>query len=348
MSSTVQLKVLSGLVVLGQCHEYLKEPLARTSDCLLNAVVMGSKICKKGVEDVQCTEEPSFYSHLFQVNDAYAQNSCGGSLQVHGSAGTQGLLQHCGDIAQNPSLFDMTVAGPHPVSEWQAGSEVELRVHGFFHEGVMRAALCFREDSDCMSPSDFDHYVLGFHFTEGAAGTGSDIYTVDMPFKVKLPNRNGKAVLQWLVDAEDVRSYVSCADINLVGASGDASPDEYVCNGHPLCNCTLTSQDDVGLGQLCPRGTAPSTSGGQATGTDIVRQYKDQVGVDEFCALCITNGCPSTCGGIFKGYYQGDKCTNSPVVADCGDVHESGLPRYLSCSASTCQSAGWLSSAFVV
>merc|ERR1712070_889345 len=188
-----------------------------------------------------------------------------------------------GNSVDHPERFDMTVSGPEETTAWTAGSEIELRVHGFFHQGVNRMAMCFKEDSSCNHPHDFDKYILGFHFTEGTAGL-DDIYTVDMPFKVKLPNRNGKAVLQWLVDAEDVRSYVSCADVDLVGASGDASPDEYICNGHPLCNCTLTSQDDVGLGKLCPRGTAPSVSGGQATGTDIVRQYKEQVGVDEFCA----------------------------------------------------------------
>lgn len=346
---TMQLFVKGAMVVLTRGHEYLKEPLARTSDCLLNAVVMGSKICKKGSDDVQCKEDQSFYSHLFQVNEAYAQTACGGSLQIRGNTGgTQGLCQHCGDIAQNPNLFDMTMTGPYPTTEWQAGSQVELRVHGFFHPGVMRVSLCFLEDSDCMSPVDFDKYVLGFHFTEGTAGTGSDIYTVDMPFEVKLPNRNGKAVVQWLVDAEDVRSYVSCADVEIVGAANSESSSDYVCNGHPLCNCTLSVVDDVGLGKLCPRGTAPSVSGGQATGTDIVKQYKEQVGVDEFCALCITNGCPSTCGGIFNGYYQGDKCTNAPVIAECGDVHQSALPRYIDCSKDDCHSANWLTSATLV
>lgn len=336
------MKLGLSVVVAATAHEFLQEPLARTSDCKLNAVVMGSQICKKGSEDVQCTEDPGFYSHLFHVNDAYAHAACGGSLQVHGSDGTQGLLQHCGDLTKNPSLFDMTVTGPHAVTSWQAGSEVELRVHGFIHEGVMRMALCFKEDSDCMSPSDFDHYVLGFHFTEGAAGTGSDIYTVDLPFNVKLPNRNGNAVVQLLVDAEDVRSYVSCADVELSGADASMPSDSYVCNGHPLCDCSLASEgEDFGLGKLCPHGTAPSTSGGQATGTDIVKQYKDQVGVEEFCALCITNGCPSTCGGIWKGFYQGDKCTNTPVLPNCGDVHESGLPRYMTCTTNNCTSANW-------
>merc|ERR1711957_435963 len=240
------------------------------------------------------------YSHLFHMNTAYDRNACGGSLQVHGSAGTQGLLQHCGDIAKNPTLFDMTTSGPHETTQWQAGSEVELRVHGFFHEGVMRVALCYHEDSDCMSPTDFNQYILGYHFTEGTAGAGSDIYSVDMPFKVTLPNRNG----------------------------------------HPLCNCT-SSTEGVRLGGACPMGTAPSVSGGQATGTDIVKQYKEQVGVDEFCALCITNGCPSTCGGIYKGYYQGDLCTNAPVIQGCGASHESGLPRYIDCTTETCTCFGW-------
>jgi hypothetical protein len=336
--------------VLVQGHEYLKEPLARTSDCLLNAVVMGSTICQKGSDDVQCSEDPSFYSHLFQVNDAYSQNACGGSLQVKGNTGgTQGLLQHCGDIATNPNLFDMSLTGPYPTSQWLAASEVELRVRGFFHEGVMRISLCYREDSSCMSPKDFNQYVLGFHFTEGTAGTGSDIYDVEMSFKVKVPNRDGTAVLQLLVDAEDVRSYVSCADVEISGAKATTgSKDDYVCNGHPLCNCTVGSADEVALGQSCPRGTAASTSGGQATGTDIVRQYKEQVGVEEFCSLCITNGCPSTCGGAYKGYYQGDKCTNSPVIDNCNDHHQSGLPRYVNCSPDTCKSSDWIDSVFVV
>jgi len=328
------------LVMLVDSHEYLKEPLARTSDCLLNAVVMGSNICKKGDEDVQCSDNPTMYSHLFHVNTAYDRNACGGSLQVHGSAGTQGLLQHCGDIAKNPSLFDMTTSGPHETTQWQAGSEVVLRVHGFFHEGVMRVALCYHEDSDCMSPTDFNQYILGYPFTAGTAGAGSDICSVDMPFKVTLPNRNGRAVLQWLVDAEDVRSYVSCADVELSGAAETPESSAYVCNGHPLCNCT-SSAEGVRLGGACPMGTAPSVSGGQATGTDIVKQYKEQVGVDEFCALCITNGCPSTCGGIYKGYYQGDLCTNSPVIQGCGASHESGLPRYIDCTTETCTSFGW-------
>lgn len=37
-----------------------------------------------------------------------------------------------------------------------------------------------------------------------------------------MPNRNcDNCILQMLADADDVRSYVSCADISITGASGD-------------------------------------------------------------------------------------------------------------------------------
>jgi hypothetical protein len=217
----------------------------------------------------------------------------------------------------------------------------------FFHQGVNRMAMCFKEDSSCNHPQDFDKYILGFHFTEGTAGL-SDIYTVDMPFKVMLPNRNGKAVMQWLVDAEDVRSYVSCSDVELTGATSEGlAADVYTCNGHPLCNCTTDmapTQGAVGLNGTCPRGPAASTIHGQATGTDIVKQYKEQFSVTDYCGLCITDGCPSTCGGQYKGYYQGPKCTNEPVLPGCGDTHISALPQYISCKPGECKSSGWTAS----
>jgi hypothetical protein len=244
----------------------------------------------------------------------------------------------------------MTLNGPEGITKYQAGSEVDLRLHGFFHQGVNRIAVCFREDHDCNSPSDFNDFILGFHFTEGTAGSDGHIYTADMPFKVKLPNRNGRAVLQWLVDAEDVRSYVSCSDVELIGASSQG-PNAYVCNGHPLCNCTTgvaPTASNVGLGRTCPQGTAPSTKGGQATGTDIVKQYKEQVSVEEFCALCLSNGCPSTCGGIYDGFYEGKKCTNKPILPGCGQHHATGLPRYIDCTPETCKSSGWTPASIVV
>lgn len=171
-----------------------------------------------------------------------------------------------------------------------------------------------------------------------------DIYDVSLPFNVKLPNRNGRVVLQFLVDGEDVRSYVSCSDIELTGATSPISKDKYTCNGHPLCNCTVgDDQQSVGLGLTCPQGREPSiTPTGGARGTDIVKQYKDQVGTDEFCALCITNGCPSTCGGEYAGFYQGDKCTNTPIIKGCGATHKSGLPRFVTCTTETCKSSGWI------
>merc|ERR1719361_3199167 len=336
-----------------EAHEYLAVPPARSGELLLNAVAMGSKFChyagKSETQDQQCADEtdPMAWSHLFNVHTAWDKFACGGSTLVKGTAGSQGLMQDAGDIESNPTRFDMSLQGPEFTSEYKAGSEVELKLRGFFHQGVMRVALCFRDEDDCQLQSSYNKYVLGYHFTEGTRGNGGDIYDVTLPFNVKLPNRNGRAVLQWLVDAEDVRSYVSCADVELSAASETQASSSYVCNGHPLCNCTSTT-DDVRLGGACPMGTAASTSRGQATGTDIVKQYKEQVGVEEFCSLCITNGCPSTCGGMYKGYYQGDLCTNSPVIEGCGASHESGLPRYIDCTPETCTSFGWSAATTVV
>jgi hypothetical protein len=347
------MKTVCPLLSVAAAHEYLADPPARTGDNKLNAVAMGSKLCRYSSlapnEDLQCGDEtdPAAFARLFHVQSSWADFACGGSTLVQGKTGSQGLMQAAGDMISNPEKFKVSLQGPEKVTTYAAGSEVEMRLHGFFHEGVMRIALCFPDKMDCQKMSSYNKYVLGYHFTEGTAGL-DDIYNVDLPFKVKLPQRNGKAIVQWLVDAEDVRSYVSCSDIELVGATQDATSDQYMCNGHPLCNCTL-SDAKVGLHGSCPRGTAPHIHSDQSsTGTDIVKQYKDQLGAEEFCKLCITNGCPSTCGGIYKGFYEGDKCTNTPVREGCGDMHSSALPKFLECSPDTCKSSNWLSSDIVL
>lgn len=256
-----------------------------------------------------CTDTHSSAASYFA---AYDNNACGGSTQVVGlRGGSQGILQECGDIETHPADFNMSLAGATPI--FPAGEELTLQVKGFFHQGVMRMALCYTDDSDCSAPEDFSKYILGYHFTEGTASNASSplgIYDVVLPFKVRMPRRAGHAVLQWLVAAEDVRAYVSCSTIELTGANhapavGGVPPTaEWTCNGHPLCNCTTHDAPvagSVGLGMTCPQGTAASVINGSSTGTDIVKQYKDQVGVQAFCDLCITNGCPSTCGGIYNG-----------------------------------------------
>jgi hypothetical protein len=334
--------VLTGSLLSGAAaHEYMKYPPSRTADALLNAVAFGTTLCKTddGV-DKQCNEDPLSYQHLFHMHPAYDNNACGGSPQITGWN-----MAAEGNSVDHPEKFDMTVSGPEATTGWTAGSEVELRVHGFFHQGVSRMALCFKEDSSCNHPQDFDKYVLGFHFTEGTAGVDY-LYTVDMPFKVTLPNRNGKAVMQWLVDVEDVRAYVSCSDVELTGAAADGpAADVYTCNGHPLCNCNTDTEPTlgaVGLNGTCPFGTAASLDPhGSATGTGIVSQYKAQLSVEDFCGFCISGGCPSTCGGPYKGFYQGDKCTNEPVLPGCGNTHNSALPQYIACKPGECKSSGW-------
>lgn len=321
-------------------HEYMEVPPARTDMAVLNAVVFGTTLCKTDDNvDKQCLDDPLSFQHLFHMHPAYDNSACGGSPQISGWN-----LAAEGSSVDHPERFDMTVTGPEESTTWTAGTEVELRVHGFFHQGVNRMALCFKEDSTCNHPSDFENYILGFHFTEGAAGL-DNLYTVDMPFKVTLPNRNGKAVMQWLVDAEDVRSYVSCSDVELTGATSDGpAADVYTCNGHPLCNCNTNAAPilgAVGLNGTCPRGTKASVEHGQATGSDIVKQYKEQLSVTDYCGFCISNGCPSTCGGEYKGFYQGPKCTNEPVLPGCGDTHNSALPQYITCNPGECKSFGW-------
>lgn len=203
------------LLVVVEAHEYLSAPLSRTDSCLLNGVIMGSKICQTHTtpdtsDDVQCLDDKLTYSHLFHVHPAYENFACGGSTLVKGSrGGSQGLLQECGDLKSDPTHFNMSLPVPGEVATYKAGQEVELGLKGFFHQGVMRVSLCFYEDSACSSPSHFTSYVLGYHFSEGTSGDASapeGIYSVVLGFKVRMPNRKGRAALQWLVDAEDVRS----------------------------------------------------------------------------------------------------------------------------------------------
>jgi hypothetical protein len=357
-TATPMVRVMGAfLAALGMAHahEYMHVPPGRTGTCLLNGVIMGSQICQtiKPGDDQQCLADPLMYSHLFHMHPAYDNNACGGSTQVVGlRGGSQGILQECGDIKTDPGHFNMSLPGPTP--QFAAGEEAELAVKGFFHQGVMRMSLCYTDSSDCSSPEDFNTFVLGYHFTEGTATNASSpdgIYGVVMPFNVRMPRKTGHAVLQWLVAAEDVRAYVSCSTVEIVAADGGAQEPSaataaaWTCNGHPLCNCTTHAAPtfgSVGLGLTCPQGTAASVVNGSASGTDIVKQYKEQVGVQAFCELCISNGCPSTCGGIYNGFYQGPKCTNQPVLSGCSAApHASALPKYIDCTESTCLSSGW-------
>ena len=83
------------------------------------------------------------------------------------------------------------------------------------------------------------------------------IYDAVLTTKLMMPNRAGRAVLQWQTDTEDVRSYVSCSDIvikeNPHGPLAHLPPDVSLCNGHPLCNCTIVDSPAFGsVGKLYP------------------------------------------------------------------------------------------------
>ena len=126
------LLALCCLGIGASAHEYMSAPLARSGQCLLNGVIMGNSICQttyKG-DDQQCLDDPLEYAHLFHVHPAFEGFACGGSTRVHGrSGGSQGILQACGDMASNASLFNMSVPGT--VNQYRAGEEVEVGLHGF-------------------------------------------------------------------------------------------------------------------------------------------------------------------------------------------------------------------------
>ena len=162
------------LALVAEAHEYMHDPPGRTGSCLLNGVIMGGAICQtlKPGDDQQCLSDRLMYSHLFHVHPAYDSNACGGSTEVVGlRGGSQGILQECGDIKTDPAQFNMSLPGPTPT--YAAGEEVTLQVKGFFHQGVMRMALCYTADHDCSAPEHFNTYILGYHFTEGTATNAS-------------------------------------------------------------------------------------------------------------------------------------------------------------------------------
>mmetsp|Transcript_6080 Transcript_6080/g.22300 ORF Transcript_6080/g.22300 Transcript_6080/m.22300 type:complete len:412 (+) Transcript_6080:52-1287(+) len=384
MFSLALFALLSALVHVAHSHEYMGFPPCRTGHCQVNGMIMGYRSdnpTHEGTTELQNVgtlfgdgsgepADPELVKHLFRYNYAYTNYACGGSPIVvnkplKGTHGTNHLLSNCahhgiGDqsITFNPKLFDMTVEPPEGETSLPAGEEFEVTLNDFFHQALMRFAICYKEDYTCNEQHHFHDYILGYHFNEGTMGcadayNNTCVYSAVMKTRLMMPNRAGRAVLQWHTDTEDARSYVSCSDIivteNPSGKNAHLPPDVSLCNGHPLCNCTIVSKPtygSVGLGAQCPMGTEspvfnPIVKGKMVERTvGVIEQWKDQLGVEEFCNLCISNGCASTCGGTLYGfpYYQGPSCTNEPVIAGCstGVPHVSSLPAYIPCTKATC------------
>lgn len=325
------MSVAGGLVAFCNAHEYLGTPPSRTADCVLSGFMMGSKICPSQASPgsyQQCDGDADYIVHHFRANEIYEGFACGGSTD---SRINNGFIESCGDLKTNPEKFNMTVKGPEATTTFQAGKEVQIKINGFFHEGVVRVAVCF---DDCNKLESFENNILGYWFMEGVAGCDpndpkGNIYAGDLSLTVTMPNKNGKAILQFLMDAEDVRSYVTCSDIQLAGATQADAPVK--CNGHPFCDCktNLNATSGFGLHGTCPYG---GTQGG------IVDDLKKQMGVQAFCDNCVSGGCPSTCGGPWWGFYQGPRCKSSTgVLPHCGLTHKNALPKYVDCStASPC------------
>eukprot|EP00164_Ancoracysta_twista_P001415 GFYU01001845.1.p1 GENE.GFYU01001845.1~~GFYU01001845.1.p1 ORF type:complete len:354 (-),score=116.53 GFYU01001845.1:51-1112(-) len=287
-------------------HKWMGDPLDRTNECLLNGVIIGDLV--NGQQDGN--NGRAFH---FNYNQLYAHRACGGA---NDASINQGLIAYCGNMDTKPDLFDMDVAKP-VAKTYTAGEEFTAVFHGFFHPGVLRLAVCYE---NCNDMASFEDNILGYWFMEGTSGPQSDIYSAQVSVKAKMPNRNSeRAVLQWLVDADDVRSYVSCADIAITGGT-DSGDIEVECNGHPFCDCnTVTTGGDFGLGKDCPYSSSDSTF-------KAIYDFKDQLGEETFCGLCVDDGCPSTCGGKWFGSYNGPNKK--------GGVHKNNLPQYHTCSTS--------------
>ena len=87
------------------------------------------------------------------------------------------LLSNCahhgiGDqsVTANPKLFDMTQPPPQGETDFLAGEEFEVTLNDFFHQAVMRFAICYKEDYSCNEQHHFHDYILCYHFNEGTQG----------------------------------------------------------------------------------------------------------------------------------------------------------------------------------
>jgi hypothetical protein len=303
----------ASLVVHGTFgHQWLQAPLARSREEPLNGYVFGQTL-----DDGR--QSGSYVSHLFNHHPAYEQYACGGTDAPE----IDSLVQGSGTRGQHPNKFDMDLLpADGRVERLRAGSEVTFSLKGFFHPGALRVAVCYE---NCNLRTSFEDYILGYWFMEGTKSPDPNIYEVLVNITTTLPERDcDRCVLQVLFDTEDLRSYVSCSDIQVYGAQErDVNEVFATCNGHPFCDCTpdVTATDNFGLGGNCPFGYS---------GTGWVNDIKRQIGVEEFCNLCVSNGCPSSCGGPWEGFYNGPNC----VPLGCPTEHVNDLPRYMPCSGS--------------
>lgn len=310
----VQFLLLLCFIAAVYSHQWMSEPVPRTGNCVLNGIIFGD-MCAGG----QCSQRSRKF--WLRQNELYDNYPCGGSPSTDiDQISTQYCYYSTWDDADRQDNYNMTVSQPI-VGSFVAGQEYTLTITGFQHPGTIRVAVCYE---NCQEMSSYEDYILGYWWREGTAGPNSNIYGAVVNVTVKMPNRNcDNCVLQMLADADDVRSYVSCSDISITGASGDTSLSW--CNGHPFCDCNLVDEhppfySEYGLHKTCPY----SYSGDTYYQND---DFISQVGVTAYCNYCASNGCPLHCGGIWTGVYNGPNTI--------GGVHTNGLPQYVECSSSS-------------
>jgi len=300
-------------VAIVASHQYMGWPVPRTGNCVLNGMIFGD-MCEGG----QCSQRSRPF--WLRQNSLYDNYPCGGNPSTEiDQISTQYCYYSTWDDEDKQDIFNMTISQPVTAS-FVAGEEYQITIIGFQHPGVMRLAICY---DNCQEMSSYEDYILGYWFREGTAGPNSNIYGSFVNVTVRMPNKNcDNCILQMLMDADDVRSYVNCADISITGASGDDSLTW--CNGHPFCNCNTVDEhpdfySTYGLNQTCPYSYSGDT---YYENLDFI----GQVGLTNYCNFCASNGCPNHCGGIWAGVYNGPNTIKG--------IHHSGLPQYIECSAS--------------
>jgi len=272
-----------------------------------NGIVME----KAGVTSLNRGLEQIHEKYVVQVDSKWFWYPCGGkATQANGLAGNIMATAPPGNMRSNlrnnmqanPKFFDFGQGfGVKPVV-WRAGAVVPIEITGSFHPGTIRVAICY---DSCDRLDQFEKYILGYWWVEGFINQHTLTVNVELPLRPC-----DRCVLQYLHEAADARSYVTCADVMLSPSAPTVpvySAGQHNCNGHPLCNCKEGVAARYGLGGRCPVGLAKR---GYTPRAGSYLEAANVLGHNQFCGYCVSNGCPTTCGGLASSSAFGQPVMN--------------------------------------
>eukprot|EP00128_Syssomonas_multiformis_P011178 Colp12_sorted_trinity150504_noHs@26625 len=304
--SRVLVCVMLALLQLVAAHQqFFHKDLRTGQQSLLNGIASATRIETDGNYKQEIKTNP----FVGRIDKKFANGyACGGlpdplmEKYIYNGAKISSLDKNSYDFTKPPVTGNIT--------GFAANTEQTLTIKGFFHQGVVRVAICYNL-TECNNARGYEDYILGYWYMLGVMTTSTqDIYSLEFKIKVKIPNRNcDRCVLQVLFDSSDNRAYVNCLDVKISGATSN-NDMSVTCNGHPLCNCTDTIDNSTGfgLGKACPKNIPDAYS---FDNTAI-----SQLGVTEFCKNCIQDACVPVCNQVrtdLKGFYNGDASTQYPL-----------------------------------